>query len=321
MAMQRVVEDEDITGIEWTHLTWNPWQGCDHVSAGCDLCYMYTEKHRYGQDPTRVVCSTPETFNKPLKWAKKYPEGRMVFTCSWSDFFHKDADPYRDRAWKIIRDTPNNIYQILTKRAGLMEKRLPADWGDGYPNVALGISAEDQEWAERRIPLLLQIPARWHIVSYEPALGPIDFTALRDGSWYDREGADYYDALAGRAYWREGDLGLGGGPKLDWAIFGGESGVRKRAPADHQWTGAQASTPRARDGFVRPTNLAWARKLRDDAQRNNVALFIKQTGADPEDGEGLVRIKSRKGDDLLDLPEDLRIQCWPPGMNPLSRAA
>lgn len=223
MAMRaNKVDDEDATGVGWTHLTWNPWQGCDHVSPGCDLCYMYTEKRRYGQDPTRVVRSAKTTFEKPFAWARKYPEGRMVFTCSWSDFFHADADPWRDEAWSIMRATPH-IYQIVTKRIARVPRCLPSDWGDGYPNVAIGVSAEDQSWAERRVPLLLnpKLRVRWRFVSYEPALGPIDFTRIKDKNAIVRAvGAEFYDALAGASCWKEDrSIYIPDGPVLSWLIL------------------------------------------------------------------------------------------------------
>lgn len=115
------------TGISWTNATWNPWQGCHKVSLGCRECYMFREKIRYGREPNVVVRSRPHTFNLPLRL--KTPQ--RVFTCSWSDFFIEEADPWRDEAWEIIRRTPHLTYQIVTKRPERMAGRLP--WGDGIP--------------------------------------------------------------------------------------------------------------------------------------------------------------------------------------------
>lgn len=191
------------TGIGWTNHTWNPWHGCTKVSPGCDHCYMYAEKRQYGQDP-EVVVRSKTTFNNPLKWRER----GLVFTCSWSDFFHVVADPWRDEAWNIIRRTPHLTYQILTKRHGRIERNLPADWGNGYPNVWLGVSGEDQEWYERRWDTLRNIPARVRWVSLEPLLGPI---ALRLD--------DTRTTLLGHA--KNGQL-------LDWVVVGGESGAYYR---------------------------------------------------------------------------------------------
>lgn len=191
------------TGISWTTHSWNPWHGCTKVSEGCDLCYMFAEKRRYGQDPEKVVRSKTK-FNDPLKWA----DPAYVFTCSWSDFFHAVADPWRAEVWDIIKRTPHLTYQILTKRHGRIARNLPADWGEGYPNVWLGVSTETQHWADKRIPVLLDIPARVRWISAEPLLGPIDLTP-------------YLSAT---------EEGRG----LDWVVVGGESGKGHR-PMEVAW--------------------------------------------------------------------------------------
>ncbi len=164
-----------------------------------------------------AVAKSKTTFDDPLKWAKngKVKPGSQIFTCSWSDWFIEDADPWRDEAWEIVRDTPFT-YMILTKRPERIVNHLPSDWGRGYPNVWLGVSAEDQENADLRIRQLEKIPAATRFVSAEPLLGPIDF-------WLD-----------------ESDLSLTGHgfhytfPEIDWIITGGESGPGCR-PAELDW--------------------------------------------------------------------------------------
>ncbi len=180
----------ELTGIEWTDATWNPWMGCDRVSPGCAHCYMFTEQERYKQDPS-VVRRSKTKFADPLRWK----EPRRVFTCSWSDWFHEGADAWRDEAWDIIRRSPHLTFQILTKRAERIEDHLPPDWGAGYPNVWLGVSVENQRWVSRALALT-RIPAVVRFLSCEPLLGPLD---LLD------------------------DL-----EHLDWVIVGGESGPNAR---------------------------------------------------------------------------------------------
>lgn len=186
------------TKIQWTEHTQNFWTGCTHVSAGCDNCYMFAGKRRYGQDPELVRRAAPPTFNAPLKWKS----GR-VFTCSWSDFFITEADAWRDDAWDIIRRTPHLTWQILTKRPALIERRLPKDWGNGWPNVWLGVSVENQQMADNRIPALLKVPAKTRFLSVEPLLGPIDLTLIRSQEDWRRKA-------------------------IDWVIIGGESGPGAR---------------------------------------------------------------------------------------------
>ena len=131
---------------------------------------MFRDQVRYGHDPTVVVRAAPATFNAPLKWK----EPKLVFTCSWSDFFHEDADQWRPAAWDIIRTTPHLTYQILTKRPERLRENLPPDWGGGgYPNVWLGVSVENQHWTSR-LNWLMQIPARIRFVSAEPLLKPLN---------------------------------------------------------------------------------------------------------------------------------------------------
>src|SRR3989337_4034016 len=113
----------------------------------------------------------PATFNAPLKWK----DPAKVFTCCWSDFFIEEADDWRDEAWDVISRTPHLSYQILTKRPENILSRLPENWGSGWPNVWLGVSVETQEYT-RTIEVLTQIDAAVRFISYEPALGPVDFT-------------------------------------------------------------------------------------------------------------------------------------------------
>lgn len=199
------------TAIEWTDQTWNPWHGCTKVSPGCAHCYMFRDKRRYGQDPNVVVRSARATFTAPLRW--KNPA--RVFTCSWSDFFHLEADVWRDEAWDIIRETPHLTYQILTKRVERIADCLPNDWGEGWPNVWLGTSVENSRWTAR-IALLLGVPARLHFLSCEPLLGPLTIAAYMA-----------HPLWAGIPGWNDA-------PTVKWVIVGGESGPNAR-PMELDW--------------------------------------------------------------------------------------
>lgn len=193
--------------ISWTDNTYNPWQGCHKVSPGCAFCYMFSWQARYGKRQDVVLRSAPATFRAPLTWHKHmargtYPKSHhgttlLVFTCSLSDFFIEEADPWRPEVWDIIRATPHLTYQILTKRPERMAACLPADWGTGYANVWLGVSVENRRWL-RRLDTLAQVPAVVHFASFEPLL---------------RDLGDLTPWLVG----------------LEWAIVGGESGPRRRA--------------------------------------------------------------------------------------------
>lgn len=180
------------SNITWTDYTWNPWVGCHKCSAGCKFCYMYRLMIRWGKDPNTVSRTTRTTFRKPLK----IKEPSKIFLCSWSDFFIEEADEWRSEVWQIIKETPWHTYQILTKRPERILQSLPDDWGDGYRNVWLGVSVENQEFT-KRVTTLLAVPAAIRFISAEPLIGPVDFT---------------------------GDSVL---DNIDWIIIGGESGNNK----------------------------------------------------------------------------------------------
>lgn len=208
--------------IEWTDATWNPWRGCDKVSPGCAHCYMFTDQRRYGRDPEEVVRCSTATFQAPLrskKWLELAPNS-LVFTCSWSDWFHKKADAWRDEAWAIIRQRPDLIFQVLTKRPERIAEHLPADWGSGYENVWLGVTIENRRFVDRA-DILRQTPAAVRFISAEPLLGPLV------PSHFNPEGE------LGEWIWPDGktDVEVGAGLDLtgiDWLIVGGESGPNAR---------------------------------------------------------------------------------------------
>jgi protein gp37 len=174
----------DATIIAWTEHTWNPWRGCEKISPGCAHCYMFTAQRRMGWNPEVVVRTT--TWADPKRWERAAAaQGRRarVFTCSWSDWFHVDADPWRDEAWAVIRACPSLDFQILTKRHERIADHLPADWGPGgYPNVWLGVSIENDKFTHRA-DTLRQIPAVVRFISAEPLLGPVPSLDLTGIDW------------------------------------------------------------------------------------------------------------------------------------------
>jgi protein gp37 len=163
--------------IEWTQATWNPWHGCTKISPGCKNCYMFRDKYRYGQDPNKIQRSRT-TFHDPIKWTVP----ALIFTCSWSDWFIENADEWRSEAWDIIKQTPHHSYQILTKRPERIVENLPLDWGEGWPNVCLGVSIENQKYVYRK-DLLRSIPSAIRFISAEPLLGPLELGELEGIHW------------------------------------------------------------------------------------------------------------------------------------------
>jgi len=171
------------SGIGWTDHTQNFWWGCHKVSAECTHCYINGIMKRAGRIPFNGPMKTVD-WSKPHKWERQATEqGKRfrVFTCSMSDFFHPGADDWRPEAWEVIRQCPSLDWLILTKRPELIADRLPADWGDGYPNVWLGVTC-GVATSLHRVDILKTLPAALRWVSAEPLLGPIDFLPYLDGS-------------------------------------------------------------------------------------------------------------------------------------------
>ena len=200
----------DQTNIGWTDHTFNPWVGCQAVSPGCTNCYAEKLVERYGWTawgPEGIRVRTSMAYwRKPLRW-ERHAAGagtrELVFCASLADVFDNQAPPEaREDLWGLIRATPNLDWQLLTKRPQNMAAMLPHDWGEGFDNVWLGVSAEDQAEYDRRWPILAATPAAVRFISYEPAL----------------------DALT-----------IGEHHRLpDWLIWGGESGPDRR-PVDPGW--------------------------------------------------------------------------------------
>jgi protein gp37 len=231
----------------------------------------------------------PHQLAKPLAW--KTP--RRVFVNSMSDLFHPTApDDYIAAVFGVMAACPQHTFQVLTKHPE-RAARWFAVWRDGgapLPNVWLGTSVEDQAAADERIPHLLACPAAVLWVSYEPALGPVDFSA-----WLPDRGLSFTDA--------EG-VPVRGPARLDWIVVGGESGPG-----------------------ARPFDVQWARDTVRQCRRASVPVFVKQLGANyidakngvggysasppPEYGRLTRRLCDRKGGDPSEWPEDLRVREWP----------
>lgn len=171
------------TLIAWAHETINFWWGCNLVSKECQGCYVETAMSNKGLS-FNVVRLTSD-------WDKAYrlndraaQQGKcaLVFTCSYSDFFHKAADPWRSKVWQIIRGCKNLTWLILTKRSERINQCLPADWGDGYPNVWLGVTVGVKD-SYHRLDELRNIPCKLRFISIEPLLESLEDIDLAGFSW------------------------------------------------------------------------------------------------------------------------------------------
>lgn len=259
--------------------TLNPWEGCEKISPACANCYAAARDARFhdgahwGPSSTRLFHGE-SYWKQPLKWNREAGaagERRRVFCASLADVFEEREDllKTRLRLFDVIRTTPHLDWLLLTKRphailpilqtaletcaqcqperadekCGYVHRWLQ-DWlaGDPPANVWLGATVENQEWADRRIPELLRVPARVRFLSCEPLLGPIDLLEV-------------FPAL-GCSTFKDGDEADGAGlADIHWVIVGGESGAN-----------------------ARPMHPDYARSLRDQCEALGVPFFFKQWG-------------------------------------------
>jgi protein gp37 len=191
------------TKIEWTESTWNPITGCTKISSGCKFCYaevmsrrlkaMGQEKYRNGFE----LNMHPEVLNEPYTWKK----GKMIFVNSMSDLFHKDLPiEYIQQIFKVIKENPQHLFQVLTKRADILRYYDSEGWLEWPHNLWMGVTVESNE-VIGRIENLRNTGARVKFLSCEPLL-----TALPE-------------------------MNLQG---IDWVIVGGESGRTPR-PIKEEW--------------------------------------------------------------------------------------
>jgi protein gp37 len=237
------------TKIEWTNETWNPVTGCTKISAGCSNCYAermarrLAGKYGYHEQPDHFkVTLHPDKLNQPLWWKKP----RMIFVCSMGDLFHDDVD--EESIMEIIdimTFAKQHTFQVLTKRPERMNyivNQIERHAG-GFPNnVWLGVTAENQQAADERIPLLLNTPAAVRFVSVEPMLGSVDLSLYQPIVRQHKN-----DFMKARGI-------LGG--KIDWVICGGETGHGSR-----------------------PMKAEWAIHLRNQCLDSGVPFFFKKPGS------------------------------------------
>ena len=165
---------------------WNPWHGCTKISPGCKFCYVYRQDEMYGAEVASNLVRKTAQFNLPLKRKRdkswKIESGKMVFTCFTSDFLLKDADEWRAECWQMMRMRSDLLFFFFTKRIDRFMECIPEDWGDGYDNVFVGCTVENQEMATYRLPIFKALPIKHKIIIVAPMLTSIDLTPYLDAS-------------------------------------------------------------------------------------------------------------------------------------------
>lgn len=158
------------------HDIWNPWHGCIKKSEGCRHCYMYFLDKQRNADGSHIF-KVKNNFDYPLhrdkSGAYKIKSGEHLRVCMTSDFFLEEADKWRPEAWKIIKKRSDVVFFLLTKRPERVRKCLPDDWGDGWENVFFNVTTENQQMADERIPLLLDLPFKHKGIMVAPFIGAV----------------------------------------------------------------------------------------------------------------------------------------------------
>lgn len=195
-----------MNGIVPKSMMWNLWHGCHKLSAGCKHCYVYRGDAKRDVDSSIVVQT--KNFNLPVRRKRngdyKIPSGTFVYTCFTSDFFVKDADEWRAEAWEMMYQRNDLHFMMITKRIDRLMECLPDNWDDGYDNVTICCTVENQECADYRLPIYKNAPIKHKIIICEPLLERIDLSAYSIGEWVEQ------------------------------IVAGGESGYEAR-PCDFEW--------------------------------------------------------------------------------------
>ena len=163
-------------------MNWEPWTGCYQISDGCTYCYFYGPySKRHGQNTIEKTAEFEKPLLKNAKGEYKIQSGKIVATCFASDFFLPEAGEWRAEAWAMIKARPDLDFLILTKRIDRFLVSLPSDWGDGYDNLNIGCTVENQALADYRLPLFLSYPIKRRFVACAPLLGAIDLSPYLHG--------------------------------------------------------------------------------------------------------------------------------------------
>lgn len=163
---------------------WNPWHGCHKISQGCKHCYVFREDAAFGAAfPSDIIRKT-SSFGLPVRRDRnknwKFPSGTQFGLCFTSDLLIPEADSWREDIWNIIRMRDDCSFYFFTKRIDRLKECLPSDWGEGYDNVAIGCTVENQDRADYRMPLFLSVPIKHRLVIVAPMLEEIDLTNYLD---------------------------------------------------------------------------------------------------------------------------------------------
>lgn len=162
---------------------WSPWRGCHRYSDGCKYCYIHKGDSRRGVDTNNIVKS--DNFYAPVNKNKsgtyKMKSGQTVYLCFSTDFFIEEADEWRSECWQMMRERNDLHFIFLTKRIDRFWDCIPADWGEGYDNVTIGCTIENQDRADYRLSMFSKLPIKHKNIICQPLIEKIDIAIYLEG--------------------------------------------------------------------------------------------------------------------------------------------
>lgn len=157
---------------------WNPWRGCHKKSEGCKYCYIHKGDLKRGIDTNKIVKT--KNFYAPIEKNKsgeyKIKPGKTVYLCFSTDFLLEDADKWRDECFEMIKERSDLHFLFLTKRIERFCDCIPKDWEDGYENVTVGCTIENQEMADYRLSIFKDLPIKHKNIICQPLIEEIDLS-------------------------------------------------------------------------------------------------------------------------------------------------
>lgn len=161
---------------------WNPWRGCHKYSEGCKFCYIHKGDFKRGIDTNNIVKT--DKFNAPIEKMKKgeykIKPGQTVYLCFSTDFLIEDADQWRNECWQMIRERSDLHFIFLTKRIERFMECIPEDWKDGYDNVTVGCTVENQDKADYRLSIFSKLPIKHKNIICQPLIESIKIEKYLD---------------------------------------------------------------------------------------------------------------------------------------------
>lgn len=273
------------TKIEWCDHSWNFWTGCEPVSPACAHCYAASWAKRAGRVFAERRLTTESNRRLPMKWqceakafADQHGRRQRVFVNSLADWADNQVpDEWRISLFEAIATAPDVDFLLLTKRIGNAARMLPV-----MDSTKPGYRPWNRKWPWPNVWIGATVANQEEANRDLPKL-------LRIAA---RVRFLSCEPQLGPIDLREAHFNRERLPRVDWVIVGGESGSK-----------------------ARPFVLGHAKDIVRQCREAGVAVFMKQAGSNPvnREGERCPHIKSRKGDDPAEWPEELRVREFPRG--------